>query len=396
MFNDVVVASAVRTAVGSFGGSLKDVSTIDLGAKVIKEAADRAGISTAEINEVVLGCVGQYGYNAFLGRVAGLKAGCAIESSGQTVNRLCASGLQAIVTGALMVDHDDSDIVAAGGAENMSSFPYCSYSTRWGGRLGDVVLKDSLTTALNEPMSGVEGTDIHIAITAENIAEKYGISREEADAYALEGQVRARRAIDEGLFKDQILPLEVRIKKETKVFDTDEHPRETSMEKLAKLRPIVKADGIVTAGNASGINDAAAAVILMKGEKARAEGIEPMAKIIDYAVAGVDPKYMGMGPVAATKKLMEKVDMKLSDIGLFELNEAFASQALACIKELGLDMSIVNVNGSGIALGHPIGATGAVISVKLLYEMKRRNVHYGIATLCIGGGQGLSVLYERV
>lgn len=396
MFQDVVVVSAVRTPIGSFGGSLKDVSAIDLGAIVIKEAAERAKVPVSEIEEVVLGCVGQYGYNSFLGRLAGLKAGCSVESAGQTVNRLCASGLQAIITGAMTVDHNDAEICAAGGTENMSSFPYSSYTNRWGSRMGNTELKDNLITALSEPVAGMDGKEIHIAITAENIAEKYGITRQDADAYALEGQKRAREAIEKGVFQDEIIPVEVLGKREVKIFDTDEHPRETSVEKLGKLKPIVKSDGVVTAGNASGINDAAAAVILMKGQKAEELGIEPLARVVDYAAAGVDPSCMGMGPVASIRKLMEKSQIKLSEIGLIELNEAFAAQALACIRELGLDPEIVNVNGSGIALGHPIGATGAVISVKLLYEMKRRNVRYGIASLCIGGGQGLSVLFERV
>lgn len=396
MFRDVVAVSAARTPVGSFGGSLKDVSTVDLAALTIKEAADRAGIDSKQIDEVVLGCVGQYGYNPFLARLAGLKAGCSIESTGQTVNRLCASGLQAVVTAATAIDHQDAKICAAGGAENMSSFPYSLFSNRWGARMGNVELKDSLTLALAEPVEGAAGKEIHIAITAENIASRYGITREEADAYAAEGQRRALEAIADGKFRDEIVPVEVREKRGVRVFDTDEHPRETTPEKLARLRTIVKADGVVTAGNASGINDAAAAMILMSGEKAGEMGIPPLAKVADYAVAGVDPAYMGLGPVASTRKLLEKTGLEIGDIGLFELNEAFATQAIACIRELGISPDLVNVNGSGIALGHPIGATGAVISVKLLYEMRRRNVRYGIATLCIGGGQGLSVLFERI
>lgn len=396
MFQDVVVASAVRTPVGSFGGSLKDVSAIDMGAMTIKEAVNRAGIQASMVEEVVMGCVGQYGYNPFLARLAGLKAGCSVESTGQTVNRLCASGLQALVTGAMTVDHQDALICAAGGTENMSSYPYSSFTNRWGNRMGNTELKDNLTMALGEPVAGMNGKDIHIAITAENIAEKYEITRQEADGYALEGQNRAKRAIENGTFREEILPVEVKVKKEVRLFDTDEHPRETTMEKLGRLRPIVKSDGVVTAGNASGINDAAAAVILMSGSQAKEMGIAPLARVVDYAVAGVEPDYMGMGPVAATRKLLKKQGLDLSEIGLFELNEAFATQAIACIRELGLNPDIVNVNGSGIALGHPIGATGAVISVKLLYEMRRRKVRYGVASLCIGGGQGLSVLFESM
>lgn len=391
MFQNVMVVSAVRTAVGSFGGSLKDFETTKLGEIAIRAAVERAGIAPECVEEVILGCVGQYGLNGFLARIAALNAGLSIHSSAQTVNRLCASGLQAVVTGATAIDHRDMDIVVAGGAESMSNFPYCSYQTRFGARMGDIVTKDALTTALAEPFTGT-----HIAMTAENIAEKYGFTREKVDAYALESQRRARASIDAGKFREQIIPVEVREKKTTRIFDTDEHPRETSMEKLAKLKPIFKKDGLVTAGNASGINDAAAAMVLMHGDKAHEMGITPIARVVDYALAGVDPNYMGLGPIDATRKLFERTGLSAKEIDLFELNEAFASQAMACIQELGLDGDKVNVNGSGISLGHPIGATGAVISVKLLYELKRIGGRYGIATLCIGGGQGLSVLYENL
>lgn len=391
MFQNVMVVSAVRTAVGSFGGSLKDFETTKLGEIAIRAAVERAGIAPDCVEEVILGCVGQYGLNGFLARIAALNAGLSIHSSAQTVNRLCASGLQAIVTGATAIDHRDMDIVVAGGAESMSNFPYCSYQTRFGARMGDIVTKDALTTALAEPFTGT-----HIAITAENIAEKFGFTREQVDAYALESQRRARAAIEAGKFRDQIIPVEVKEKKATRIFDTDEHPRDTSMEKLGKLKPIFKKDGLVTAGNASGINDAAAAMVLMHGDKAREMGITPIARVVDYALAGVDPNYMGLGPIDATRKLFERTGLSAREIDLFELNEAFASQAMACIQELGLDGDKVNVNGSGISLGHPIGATGAVISVKLLYELERIGGRYGIATLCIGGGQGLSVLYENL
>lgn len=386
-----MVVSAVRTAVGSFGGSLKDFETTKLGEIAIRAAVERAGIAPDCVEEVILGCVGQYGLNGFLARIAALNAGLSIHSSAQTVNRLCASGLQAIVTGTTAIDHRDMDIVVAGGAESMSNFPYCSYQTRFGARMGDIVTKDALTTALAEPFTGT-----HIAMTAENIAEKFGFTREQVDAYALESQRRARAAIEAGKFRDQIIPVEVKEKKATRIFDTDEHPRDTSMEKLGKLKPIFKKDGLVTAGNASGINDAAAAMVLMHGDKAREMGITPIARVVDYALAGVDPNYMGLGPIDATRKLFERTGLSAREIDLFELNEAFASQAMACIQELGLDGDKVNVNGSGISLGHPIGATGAVISVKLLYELERIGGRYGIATLCIGGGQGLSVLYENL
>lgn len=391
MFQDVYVVSYARTPVGRFGGSLKDVSTIDLATHVIKNVIERAGIEATSVEEVVLGCVGQYGLNAFLGRIAALKAGCSDESSGQTVNRLCASGLQAIVTAATAIDHKDMSLVVAGGSENMSGYPFSSYGSRWGLRMGNAELTDTLLTALIEPFSGT-----HIAITAENIAERYGLSRERIDAYALESQCRAANAIAEGYFVDEIVPVEVKEKRETRLFTTDEHPRATTMEKLGKLKTIFKKDGVVTAGNASGINDAAAAMVLMDTATMKAHNCSPKAKILDYAVSGVDPNYMGMGPVGATQKLFAKTGMNVKDIGLWELNEAFASQSLACMDELGLDPAIVNVNGSGISLGHPIGATGAVIAVKLLSEMKRRDVRYGVATLCIGGGQGMSVLFENI
>lgn len=391
MFQDVLVVSAARTAIGSFGGSLKDFDTAKLGEIVIRAVIERAGIDPACVDETVLGCVGQYGLNGFLARIASLNAGCSIHSSAQNVNRLCASGLQAIVTGATAIDHGDMQVVVAGGAESMSNFPYCSYQTRFGARMGDIVMKDALTTALAEPFTGT-----HIAMTAENIAAKYGFSRDEVDAYALESQRRAAAAIAAGKFREEIVPVEVKVKKETRIFDTDEHPRDTSMEKLGKLKPLFKKDGLVTAGNASGVNDAAAAVVLMNTATAEKLDCKPIARIVDYALAGVDPNYMGLGPIDATRKLFERTGLTAADIDLFELNEAFASQAMACIRELGLDPARVNVNGSGISLGHPIGATGALISVKLFYEMKRIGAKYGVASLCIGGGQGLSVLYENI
>ncbi len=393
MLKDVVIVSACRTAVGGFGGSLKDFSTIDLAATVTKEALSRANVDPQLVDEVVMGCVGQYGNNAFLARLVALKAGCAERTAGLTVNRLCASGLQAIATGAMLVSNGDADIVVAGGAESMSNFPFCSYNTRWGHKMGDFKMIDALTQALGDPLSD-KGD--HIAITAENIAEKYSLTREEIDEYAVMSQDRAIKAIENGLFKDEIIPVEVRERKETRMFDTDEHPRATSVDKLAKLRPFAKKDGVVTAGNASGINDGAAAFVLMSAAKADEMGLKPIAKVVEFAAVGVDPSIMGMGPVPATEKLLEKAGMSIDDIDLFELNEAFAAQALACVRELKIPMDKVNVNGSGISLGHPIGATGAVISVKLLSELKRRGGKYGVSSLCIGSGQGLSVLFEMV
>ncbi|MCL2320014.1 MAG: thiolase family protein [Treponema sp.] len=393
MFSKPVILSAVRTAVGTFGGSLKNKSTVDLGIAAVKGAIERAGIAADQIDEVVLGCVGQYSLNAFLARIVALKSGCAESSTAQTVNRLCASGLQAIVTAAMLIESGDADAVVGGGAESMSNFPYYLNSTRWGMRMGIAAnsVEDALTTALAEPFTGV---NTHIAITAENIAAKYHISRRELDEYALQSQERALAAIGNGFFKEQIIPIEVEEKKQIHLFETDEHPRSTTLEKLSGLKPFARSDGVVTAGNASGINDGAAAMVLASGQKAEELGLKPVARLLDYAVAGVDPSIMGMGPVFSTRKLLEKTGIPLKDIALIELNEAFAAQAIACIRELGLDSEKVNVNGGGIALGHPIGATGAVISVKLIHELIRRKARYGIATLCIGGGQGMSALFE--
>lgn len=395
MFQRVVVVSMARTAIGSFGGSLKTKSAVELGTIAVKEAMLRAGLDGASVDEVVLGCVGQYGLNSFLSRLVALQAGISDGASAQTVNRMCASGLQAIVTGALLIEHGDAQVAVVGGAESMSNFPYTLNDARWGMRMGvgDLAFTDSLTTALCQPTVGEK---VHIGITAENIAEKYGLSRKMLDTYALESQNKALAAIAGGRFREEIVPVEITEKKETRIFNTDEHPRHTSMEKLARLRPFVKKDGVVTAGNASGVNDAGAALVLMDEKKARSMGLTPLAKLVDFACAGVNPDYMGIGPVEATARLLAKTGLSMADIGLVELNEAFAAQALACIQQMDIDPAIVNVNGSGISLGHPIGATGAVITIKLLSEMARRNVRLGLASLCIGGGQGMSALFERV
>lgn len=389
MTNNIGIVSVARTAVGSFGGSLKSFQAVELAAMAVGEAVARSGLPPAQVGEVVLGCVGQYGRNIFLGRLAGQLAGLPVESTGQTVNRMCASGLQAIVTAAGMIAQGDCDVAVAGGAESMSNYPHSLPGARWGLRMGDGALRDDLMTALMEPFTGT-----HIGITAENVAERYGLTREELDAWALESQRRALAAIAKGSFREEIFPVEVKDKKGSFIFDTDEYPRETTLEKLARLRPAFRPEGgVVTAGNASGINDGACALVLVNTDKVDAK---PLARLVDYTVAGVDPAYMGMGPVPAIQKLLEKTGMTLPDIGLFELNEAFAAQALACVRELKLDPGIVNVGGSGISLGHPIGATGAIISVKLIQEMRRRGVRYGIAALCIGGGQGMAALYEVI
>lgn len=392
MRENIVIVSGARTAIGSFGGSLKGLEATDLGGIAIKEALKRAKVAPEDVDEVVMGCVGQAAENAFMARVSSIKAGIPYEASALTVNRLCSSGLQAILTAAMEIDNGLCEIAVAGGGESMDNIPYYLRKARTGYRMGHAELEDGLITALSDPM-----TRDHMGVTAENVAERYGITREDQDAYALMSQQRAAKARDEGKFKDEIVPVEVKVnKKETKIFDVDEYIRDnTTLEKLSKLRPAFKKDGTVTAGNASGINDCGAAVVLMKAEEAERRGLEPIVQIVDAAVAGVDPAYMGIGPIPAVRRLLKKTGLTLEDIGLFELNEAFASQSLACIRELGLDIDKVNVNGSGISMGHPIGATGCIITIKLMNEMVRRNVRYGIATLCIGGGQGLAVLFER-
>lgn len=386
MRESIVIVSGCRTAVGKFSGSLKNMEASDLGGAAIKEAVKRAGLSPKAIDEVVYGCVGQAAENAFAARLASVKAGIPYEATALTVNRLCSSGLQAIVTAAQEIRDGMCEIAVAGGCESMTNIPYYLRKARSGYRMGHGELEDGLITALSDPF-----TRNHMGITAENVAEKYNISRDDQDRWAAISQQRAEKAQKEGKFKDEIVPLEIKLnKKETVIFDQDEHIRPgTTKESLSKLRPAFKADGSVTAGNAAGINDAAAAVVMMKESKAKELGIKPLVRLVDAAVAGVDPSIMGIGPVPAFQKLLEKTGVKKEEIGLIELNEAFAAQAVACMRELDLDENIVNVNGSGISLGHPIGATGCIITVKLINEMMRRKVKYGAATLCIGGGQGI-------
>ena len=388
---DVVIVSGARTAIGNFGGMLKEFKASDLGAIAIREAVRRAGIEPTHVDEVVMGCVGQVAEDAFVARVAALKAAIPVESTAITVNRLCSSGLQAIVTAAMEIHCDDAEIVVAGGVESMSNTPYYVRNARWGYRMGHGEFEDGLVTALSDPI-----TRDHMGITAENVAAKYTVCREVQDQFACESQQKAGRAIAEGVFSSQIIPIKVKVSKtEERLFDTDEYPRpKTTLESLAKLRPAFKKDGTVTAGNSSGINDGSAAVVVMTAEKAATLGLKPIVRFVGSAVAGVPPEIMGIGPVPAVKKLLKKTGIKLDDIGLIELNEAFAAQSVACINELGIDPSKVNVNGGAIALGHPIGASGCIIAIKLMNEMVRKQVRYGMATLCIGGGQGLAVLFE--
>ncbi|NEU31369.1 acetyl-CoA C-acetyltransferase [bacterium LRH843] len=388
---EVVIVSAARTPIGTMGGLLKDIHAAELGAIAIKEAIKRAGISPDVVEEVIMGCVGQVAENAFMARMCALKAGLPSSSNAYTVNRLCGSGLQAINSAVQQIQSNNADIIVAGGTENMDLLPYYVRKGRYGYRMGHAELEDGLITALTDPFG-----NYHMGITAENLAEKYEISREEQDEYSVESQRKALQAIDNGYFKEEIVPIEIKDRKgNVTIFDTDEHPRRgVTVEKLAKMKPAFKDGGTVTAGNASGINSGAAALVIMSREKANELGIEPLAIIKEQAVAGVDPSVMGYGPKPAIDKLMEKSGISLKDVDLMELNEAFASQSIAVLNDLDIDREKVNVNGGAISLGHPIGATGALITVKLIYEMKRRNAKRGISTLCIGGGQGIATLFE--
>ncbi|MGQ9653604.1 MAG: acetyl-CoA C-acetyltransferase [Thermodesulfobacteriota bacterium] len=389
---DVVIVSAVRTAIGSFGGSLRDVPAAKLGAIAIEAAIQRCGLAKEEVEEVIMGNVLQAGQGQNPARQASMGAGVPKEVPAFTVNKVCASGLKAVILAAQAISVGDAEIIVAGGMENMSMAPYAVPKARWGERMGndqfvDLMIHDGLW----EIFYGY-----HMGVTAENVAKRYGIGRQEQDEFGLESQQKARSAIKEGRFQEEIVPVEIPQKKgPPALFDTDEHPRETSMEKLSALKPAFVEDGTVTAGNASGINDSAAALVLMSSSKASAMGLEPMARIRSYASSGVDPAYMGTGPIPATRKALKKAGLEIGAVDLIELNEAFAAQSLACIQELGLDRSRINPNGGAIALGHPIGASGARILVTLLHEMKRRGAGTGLATLCIGGGQGCAVLVER-
>ncbi len=390
---DVVVLSGVRTAIGNFGGSLKDQPPSELAAQVVREAVRRAGVEPTEIGQVVFGnIIHTDGHDHYLARVAGVKGGLPVDVPALTLNRLCGSGLQAIISAAQTIMLGDTDAAVAGGAESMSRSPYWAHAMRWGARMNDVAMVDAMVAALSDPFD-----DVHMGVTAENIARKWEITREDQDALAVESHKRAAAAIAEGRFKDQILPIELKVKGGVQMFDTDESVRpDTSLEKLARLRPVFDKQGTVTAGNASSINDAAAAVVLMERSVAEQRGYKPMGRLVGYSVAGVDPKYMGIGPVPAVRKVLERTGLSINDIDLFELNEAFAAQALAVIRELDLPMEKVNPNGSGISLGHPIGATGAILTVKALYELQRTGGRYACVTMCIGGGQGIAAIFERI
>ncbi|WP_366922248.1 thiolase family protein [Metallumcola ferriviriculae] len=390
---NVVIVSGVRTAIGSYGKSLKAVAPSDLAALVIKESISRAGIDGGELDQVIMGNVIQsIGDASNPARTAALKAGVPVEVPAYTLNRLCGSGLQAINSAYEAIVSGAADAVLAAGMESMSNAPYLLEQARWGYRMGDAKSRDGVIAALTD-----SNYLVHMGVTAENLAEKYDISREEQDEFALLSQQRAVAAIESGEFTEQIVPVEIPARKgETIRFDTDEHPRkEASLEGLAKLKTVFKKDGTVTAGNASGINDAAAAMILMTEERAKELGLKPLASIKGYATAGVDPLYMGFGPVPATQKVLARTGLTLKDIDLIELNEAFAAQYLACEKALKLDRDKVNIQGGAIAMGHPLGATGVILLIKLIYQMIEKESKYGLATACIGGGQGIATLIER-
>ncbi|MGC8659534.1 MAG: acetyl-CoA C-acetyltransferase [Desulfomonilaceae bacterium] len=392
---EVVIVDAIRTPVGSFGGSLKSVPAVELGTIVVKEIIKRNNLDPAKVDELIFGCVLQAAQGQNVARQIVVKSGIPVEVPAMTINKVCASGLRAVSLAAQTIKAGDAEIVLAGGAENMSAAPYAVGSARWGARMNnsplvDLMIHDGLWEIFN---------NYHMGMTAENVAEQYGISRESQDELGLRSQTLAEKAINSGRFKDEIIPVVIPQKKgDPKIFDTDEHPRlGTTKEALAKLKPAFKKDGTVTAGNASGINDGAAAILVMSRERAQQEGYNPIAKIISYASAGVDPRIMGTGPIPSTRKALAKAGLKIEDIDIIEANEAFAAQALAVAKELNLDMNKVNLNGGAIALGHPIGASGARILTTLLYELKKQpNARLGLATLCVGGGMGHALIVEKI
>ncbi|MCI8744814.1 MAG: thiolase family protein [Lachnospiraceae bacterium] len=389
---DVVIVSGVRLPVGSYGGSLKDVSAIDMGAMVVKEAVKRAGIQPSDVDEVVIGQVGEIAENGFIARAVSLKAGMPKESTAYSVNRQCGSGLQAVAEAVMEIQTGQAEVVVAGGAENISQLPYYVKDARWGARMGHKSFEDGVIDILTWPLDGN-----HNGVTAENVAEKYHVTREEQDQFALESHQKACAAIKAGKFKEEILPVELKDRKgNVTVFDTDEGPRDgQTIEKLAKLRPCFVKDGTVTAGNSSSLNDGAAAVVVMSAEKAKELGVTPKLKIEGFAVAGFDAELMGYSPKLSSEKLADRLGLNLKEIDMFEINEAFASQAYAVSRDLGLDKNKVNIYGGGISIGHPIGATGAILTVKVLYELLRTDKKDAMISMCIGGGQGISMYFTK-
>lgn len=389
---DVVIVGGCRTAVGTMGGSLRDIHESELCAVAIRGALERVGVAADLVDEVVVGIVGQVAESGFIARMCSLKAGLPLETTSYSVNRQCGSGLQAVNDAARLIRSGDADVVMAAGCENMNALPYYVRKGRYGYRFGDGKLEDGLSTILTWPMGPYPN-----GVTAENVAKKYGVSREDQDAFALQSQQKALDAIAAGRFREEIVPVEVKEKKGTRLFDTDEHPRAgLTMERLAGMKPAFAQGGTVTAANSSGINDGAAAVLLMSAQKARELGVQPLMRVVDCAVAGNHPDYMGYAPALSTEKLLNRTGLEMGQIDLVELNEAFASQSLAVMRANRMPPERVNVNGGAIALGHPIGATGVILTVKLMYELRRRGGKYGLVSMCIGGGQGISTLFENL
>ena len=390
---EVVVLSAVRTAVGKFGGALKDIPPTELAADVVRESVKRSGIATSDIGGVAFGnVIHTDAKDMYLSRVAALRGGLPVQTTALTLNRMCGSGLQGILSAAEMIVHGDTDAAVGGGTESMSRAPYWLNAVRWGARMNDTMAVDVLVASLTDPFD-----EIHMGLTAENVARKWGITREDQDALAVESHRRAICAIETGRFKSQIVPVELKSRKGSTFFDTDESPRiDATMENLAKLKPAFDKDGTITAGNASTINDGAAAVVLMEARAAEERGLKPIAKLIDYAVTGVEPGVMGIGPISAVRKVYERTGLNNDKIDVFEANEAFAAQVLAVRRELELPFERTNPNGSGISLGHPLGATGAIVTVKAIHELHRIGGQYALVTMCIGGGQGIAAIFQSM
>jgi acetyl-CoA C-acetyltransferase len=390
---EVVILSGVRTPIGDYGGSLKDFPPTELGAKVVREAVARAKIDPAEVGQVVIGnVIHTEPKDMYISRVCAINGGLPHDTGAMTVNRLCGSGLQAIVSASQYILLGETDCAIGGGTESMSRAMYGSSSQRWGARMGDAKMMDMMTGALTDPFDTV-----HMGITAENVAAQCSFTRAVQDEFAVESHRRAHKAVSAGLFKEQILPIEIKSKKGVVMCDTDEHVRsDASLENLGKLKAVFQKEGTVTAGNASGINDAAAAVVMMERGAAEKRGLKPMARLVSYGHAGIDPKIMGLGPVSAVKRALERAGLAIGDLDVIESNEAFAAQAMGVSKQLGLDPAKVNPNGGAVALGHPIGATGCILTIKAMYELQRSGGRYGLITMCIGGGQGIAAIIERI
>ncbi len=390
MVDDVVIVDGARLAIGSFGGRLKSTPAHEMGGIVVQETLKRSQVAPESVDEVIMGCVGQVSGDAYIGRRIALHAGLPVTSTAQTVNRLCGSGLQAIISGAQWLKAGDASVIVAGGAENMSRLPYYVWN-RWGRRLGNGELEDGVLSTVTDPFGHYA-----MGVTAEIVAQRFHVSREDQDRLAWDSQQRAYQAINSGRFTDQIVPISVSEGRRQEIFQVDEHPRDSTLEQLSQLRPVFRKDGTVTAGNSSGINDGAAAVLMMTAAESSRRQLEPRARLVSYAVAGVEPEIMGYAPVDAIAKVLRRADLTIDQMDLVELNEAFAAQTVAVVRDAHLNWERTNVNGGAIALGHPLGATGTILTVKLLYELEARGMRYGLVTMCIGGGQGIAAIFENL